>query len=106
MKIECCPTCGQPNLSGELLLPPIKARIFELVRQRPGIDAETLRTLVWANDPAGGPEDRKVLHVHVHQLNGLLRDHGVEVRGSRSGGYHVRSLRRAAIDRQYEERQQ
>ena len=90
---EICPTCGQPVVSIGLMLPPIKARIFELVRQRPGIDAETLRTLVWENDPAGGPEDRKVLHVHVHQLNDLLRVHRIQVRGSRSSGYRVRPLR-------------
>ena len=90
---ETCPTCGQPVVSNDLILPPIKARIFELVRQRPGIDAETLRTLVWEDDPAGGPEDRKGLHVHVHQLNDLLRVHRIQVRGSRSGGYRVQPLR-------------
>ena len=90
---ETCPTCGQPVVSSDLILPPIKAPIFELVRQRPGIDAETLRTLVWEDDPAGGPEDRKGLHVHVHQLNDLLRVHRIQVRGSRSGGYRVQPLR-------------
>jgi hypothetical protein len=89
---EICPRCGQPIVPTDLLLPPVKARILNLIRRRPGIDAETLRTLVWANDPAGGPEDRKVLHVHVHQLNDLLRVHGIQVRGSRSGGYRVRPL--------------
>jgi len=91
--LEICPTCRQPVVSTDLILPPIKAPIFELVRQRPGIDAETLRTLVWEDDPAGGPEDRKVLHVHVHQLNDLLRVHRIQVRGSRSRGYRVQPLR-------------
>jgi hypothetical protein len=27
--------------------------------------------------------------VHVHQLNRLLRPHGIRVRGSASGGYRV-----------------
>jgi hypothetical protein len=92
VKIECCPTCGQPKLTGDLILPPVKRRILEIVRQRPGIDAETLRTLVWADDPAGGPEDRKCLHVHVHQLNRMLAPLGLVVRGSLSGGYQMRVL--------------
>jgi hypothetical protein len=48
--------------------------------------------LVWAHDPAGGPEDRKVLHVHIHQLNRLLHPLGIRVRGSRTGGYRVLSI--------------
>jgi DNA-binding response OmpR family regulator len=87
-----CPACGQPTIPSDLLLPPIKAKILELVRHRPGISAESLRTLVWADDPDGGPEDRKVLHVHVNQLNRHLRDYGLQVRGSRSFGYRLQSL--------------
>jgi hypothetical protein len=70
-------------------LPPTKARILEIVRRRPGISAESLRSLVW-NDPSGGPEDRKVLHVHVSQLNRLLAERGIVVR-SEGGGYRIRS---------------
>jgi hypothetical protein len=51
--------------------------------------ATHLRCGTAATDPNGGPEDRKVLHVHVHQLNRLLRPHGIRVRGSASGGYRV-----------------
>jgi hypothetical protein len=58
---ETCPTCGQPVVSSALILPPTKARILELVRHRPGIGAETLRALIWADDPNGGPEDHKVI---------------------------------------------
>jgi hypothetical protein len=93
MTSKICPCCGQPMVPTDLVLPPVKARILELVRRRPGIDAATLRALVWANDPTGGPEDRKVLHVHVHQLNDLLCVHGIQVRGSRTSGYRVRPLR-------------
>jgi hypothetical protein len=88
---ETCPKCGQPLVPSDLILPPIKTRILELVRQRPGIDAETLRTLVWANDPAGGPETLSNLHVHIHQINVRLASHGLAVRGSRFYGYRVRS---------------
>ena len=61
------------------------------MQRRPDIGAEELRSVVWADDPAGGPEDRKVLHVHVSQLNQLLAPHGIMVR-SQGGGYRVRSV--------------
>jgi hypothetical protein len=48
---------------------------------------------VWADDPSGGPEDRKVLHVHINQLNHLLAALRIEVR-SQGGGYHIRSTNR------------
>jgi DNA-binding response OmpR family regulator len=92
-KPATCPTCGQAVLSRTSIpLPPIKARIFDLVRRHSGINAETLRTLVWASDPNGGPEDPKVLHVHIHQLNQLLVPHGLRVHGSRSFGYRVERI--------------
>jgi len=87
---EVCPACGQPIVPDGLQLPRTKARILEIVRRRPDISAEDLRTAVWADDPNGGPEDRKVLHVHVAQLNKLLEPHGLMVR-SQGGGYRVRS---------------
>jgi len=87
---DICPHCGQVLLPrNSIPLPPIKARILDLVRRHPGIDAETLRTLTWASDPNGGPEDRKCLHVHVHQLNEKLAPHGLRIRGSKSFGYRV-----------------
>jgi DNA-binding transcriptional regulator YdaS (Cro superfamily) len=83
------PAYSQPLLPTELHLPPIKQRIYDAVRRRPDISAEQLRCIVWADDPNGGPEDRKCLHVHVAQLNVLLRPLGVMVR-SAGGGYRVR----------------
>ena len=73
-------------------LPRTKRRILNLVQRFPGIAAERLRELVWQHDPAGGPESRKAIHVHVHQLNHLLKPHGVEVRGSVSEGYRLRRI--------------
>ena len=87
-----CPTCGQSVVPAGLTLPPIKQRILEAVRRRPGIDAETLRSLVWADDPSGGPENPKVLHVHISQLNRLLAASGAVVRGSRSAGYRLQRV--------------
>jgi hypothetical protein len=90
MSSETCPACGQPVVPAGLALPPFKQKILDVVRERPGISAEELRTALWAHDPAGGPEDRKVLHVHVHQLNRLLAPFGVAIRGSRTEGYRIR----------------
>jgi hypothetical protein len=87
-----CPTCGQPlPPEEELKLPKIKRRIYDAVKRRPGIGAEELRCVVWADDPNGGPEDRKVLHVHVSQLNHLLAPFGIVMR-SQGGGYQIRNV--------------
>jgi len=76
----------------ELKLPPIEQRIYEIVQRCPNISAEEMRRRVWANDPNSGSEDedRKVLHIHVAQLNQLLAAHGVMVR-SEAGQYCIRS---------------
>jgi hypothetical protein len=89
-----CPCCGQPILPEGLRLPPIKARILDAVQRHPGISAERLRGIVWQADPNGGPEDRKVLHVHVSQLNSRLAPFGVMVRAPKGAGagYRVRLL--------------
>ena len=87
---QTCSECGQPTLpESAIALPHIKQTIFNAVRKCPGISAERLRGLVWADDPNGGPEDRKVLHVHVSQLNALLRPHGLQVRGHQTLGYRL-----------------
>jgi hypothetical protein len=85
-----CPTCNQPIVPPIPDLTPLKQRILESVKRRPGISAEQLRSLVW-DDPSGGPEDRKVLHVHVSQLNRLLAPRGICVR-SEGGGYRVKAV--------------
>jgi hypothetical protein len=90
-KPDICSSCGQVIPPKRLHLPPIKQRIYEIVSSHPNISAEELRGLVWADDPNGGPEDRKVLHVHVSQLNHLLAAHGIMVR-SAGGGYRLRAV--------------
>jgi hypothetical protein len=84
--MNICPHCQQPVLPTDLPhLPPIKRRILDAVRRRPQT-AEELRAIVWADDPDGGPEDRKVLHVHIWQLNRLLAPYGIVVRASKGAG--------------------
>jgi hypothetical protein len=85
-----CPGCGRPLPHDNLGLPPIKRRIHDIVGRHPGISAEHLCELVWADDPGGGPESgRKAIHVHVNQLNHRLAPFGIAVRGSLSAGYRL-----------------
>jgi hypothetical protein len=44
---EICPTCGSPIVPPVPDLTPIKQRILDVVKRRPGISAEELRSLVW-----------------------------------------------------------
>ena len=93
-KTNICPTCGQPRVPTEdkLHLPPLKARILDAVRRRPGITAQELRDWTWADDEDGGPlTAAKCLHVHVAQLNTVLRPHGLTVR-SEGGGDFVKAV--------------
>lgn len=80
-----CPTCGQPITLDGLPLPPIKRRIYDLVRKHPGLNARELHDLVWATDRNGGPGPRG-LYVHIAHLNKMLR--GAVVR-SGGRGYRV-----------------
>jgi hypothetical protein len=84
-----CPCCGQAVVPSGLKLPKLKQRIFDVVQRHPGIDGEGLRTLVWAEDPNGGPTCTTAIYVHINQLNRLLTPHGIVVRGSRGGGYRI-----------------
>ena len=94
VNITCCPGCGRPMPRDDIALPPVKRRIYDIVSRHPGISADQLCELVWADDPGGGPESgRKVIHVHVNQLNHRLAPFGVVVRGSLAAGYQLTVLR-------------
>ena len=94
--MSICPLCHHVIAPARLNLPPIKGRILEAVARYPDISAERLREIIWAGDPNGGPEDRKVLHVHVHQLNKTLAPHGVVVRARKGAGAGYRLRERAS----------
>jgi hypothetical protein len=83
-----CEACGQPVLIRSELPPltPIQQAIFDIVRKRPGVSAERLRSLVWG--ASGGPESRSAIFVHVSGLNKRLAPLGVMIR-SQGGGYQI-----------------
>ena len=93
-QLKTCPSCGQTIAPTGLRLPPIKSRIYEAVQRRPGISADELRAIVWANDCNGGAENLKTIHVHVYQLNKLLAPLGIMVRApfGAGGGYRIRKV--------------
>jgi hypothetical protein len=94
-RIETCSCCGQPVVPvEELHLSPIQRRIFDAVRRRPGISAENLRDVVWADDPNGGPECRHCIYVHVFQLNQRLAPLSILVRAPKGAGAGYRVIRR------------
>ena len=87
---EICSMCGQPIVPPVPDLTPIKQRILNIVKRRPGISAEELRSLVW-DDPSGGPECRHTIFVHISQLNRALALHGLTMR-SEGRGYRIRAV--------------
>ena len=53
MKPEICPTCGSPIVPPVPELTPIKQRILDTVKRRPGVSAEELARSFGTIPPAG-----------------------------------------------------
>jgi hypothetical protein len=85
-----CPSCGA-IVPPKIALSRTGRRIFDAVKAHPGILAENLRDIVWADDPSGGPESRHAIYAHVFILNKRLAAHGLAVRAERGGpaGYRI-----------------
>lgn len=88
-----CPSCGQPIiLRSAGVLSVLKQRIFNFVKDFPGISAEDLADRVYADDENGGPSTgRKTIHVHINHINKRLEELGSDLRinGNRWGGYYI-----------------
>jgi hypothetical protein len=84
----------------ERRLPRVKRRIFEAIDRRPGITADELMSVVYADDPNGGPDSRKCIHVHVAQLNRRLAREGMTIRGHVTDGYRIQRCRSFNLERQ------
>jgi hypothetical protein len=96
-----CPHCRQPLPEVRLgvRLPPLKARIFDLIMRggEDGILASDLLNIAYVDQPATG---RKVLSSHVFQINEAIEDTGYRIvgRSGRVGIYRLinKRQRRAA----------
>lgn len=89
-----CPTCGRPmpELRSGVELPRVKARILSMVMRHPGINADDLADWLYGNDINGGPDGgRKTVHVHINQINRLLKLAGesIRLRGGKYTGYQL-----------------
>ena len=73
----------------ELRWPRVKRRIFEAIQKRPGITARELTALVYEDDPNGGPESTKCVHVHINHMNRRLAREGMAIKGHVTDGYRI-----------------
>lgn len=83
-----CPYCDQvlPEFRLGIRLPPLKARIFDLVQRggRDGIELEDLWALTYnGNSPKDhgnrGERKRSTLRMHVFQINEEIADAGYRI---------------------------
>lgn len=85
-----CDACGRMMKShievGGVRLPPIKARIFQLVRDRPNISSREICDEIYET-----VTERTIglVRVHVTQMRDMLIGTGVTVRGMPGSGYLV-----------------
>lgn len=96
--METCPCCGQtlpPELPKGLKLRGQELEVFNLVRKAGtyGITADRIFNQIYALDPNGGPDKGfKIVRVIVCHLNKKLKQLGLRVRSSGSGGRGGRVL--------------
>lgn len=88
---KTCPTCGQtlpaPKPHG-LRLSAFRTRLFEIVRRAGpnGITTDDIVSVLYADHPDGGPMTaHKCVHVHVYNINKLLRTRGYEIKAKNWG---------------------
>lgn len=77
-----CPACGKELATGPCVpLPPIKLRIFEIIRRAgaDGIDGPTLLT------EYGLRIQPETLKAHIHQINQVIEPHGYRISDARKG---------------------
>lgn len=83
-----CPYCDQtlPEFRLGVRLPPLKARIFDLVLRggKDGIPSDDLRALAYNGNAPNGKGIRaerghKTLGSHIQQINELLEDTGYRI---------------------------
>jgi len=81
-----CPHCGQrvPSKRHGIAIPPLKLRIFDLIKSRPGITSAEIAAIVYDT-----PDKAGIVRVHVGQLREMFLDHPVQIRGVAHYGYRI-----------------
>ena len=83
-QIQYCRCCGQPLPSRErngVWLPAKKAAIFDTVSKYPGITVDGI--IANLNDGS----TRNTIRQHVYQINELLAETDVRIKGKKTGGW-------------------
>ena len=82
MKSRSCPHCGQnlPEIRLGVRLPPLKARIFDLIQRggRNGIDKRDIFDIAFDDQPKA---KLATLKTHIWQINELIADSGYRIVG-------------------------
>src|SRR5262245_9687581 len=101
---QSCPCCGQslPEIRLGVELPPLKARIFDLVQRggRDGIATSDLFDLVYNSNCPNGKGIReagrtpKSIGTHINQINEAIENSGYRIVGRRGVGGAYRLVRR------------
>ena len=88
MRIETvCPHCRRPYPPKFQVSGPVRQRIVNIIARRPaGICRADLISLVYADDPNGGPLYPNSVSVLVHHANKELRKQGYEITAGRGRG--------------------
>jgi hypothetical protein len=85
-----CPHCQQvlPEIRLGVRLPPLKARIFDLI-MRGGEDGITARDVldIAYSETDSVPPNLDTLKSHVHQINEAIEDTGYRIVGGRGGNH-------------------
>ena len=100
MKNEYCEFCGKLiQMRVGVYLPPIKARIFDLIWRsgEEGISSEDILNTVWEN-----PKERAMavtVKAHVTQINYKIMEAGWKIRGTiPRGGYRLVKLSKRKME--------
>lgn len=86
---QTCDKCGQiiPPKPTLFANQPTRQRVYEIIARRTdGISCKELMDIVYDWDPNGGPENSKVIAVHIWLINKTLRALGLRIGSTRGRG--------------------
>lgn len=81
--VKVCEACGHPLPTYEALLDltRMQQRLFSIIHKagRAGIGNEAIMQQMYADDPTGGPESGKIIHVMKQKMRPALQKHGMKL---------------------------